>query len=74
MPNSDALAVAIAERDVAWRRYAKHKHEPTLRSLSEFHTYQKAASALRAICPHDRSEDRGYGGASVCCLCGAATE
>jgi len=69
MPN-DALAVAIAERDAAWERYAKYKAEPTLRSLAFYNNYLRSLADLRAICPHDRVEDRGYGGMMVCVLCG----
>jgi len=65
----DALAQAIAARDAAWRQYAKHRQEPTLRSIAEYHQYQRAVAELRAICPHERVEDRSYG-APVCCLCG----
>jgi len=66
---TDALAQAIAERDAAWNRYSKYSTEPTLRNLSFYQDYLEAAASLRAICPHDRFEERGYGTA-VCVVCG----
>lgn len=71
---SDALAAAIAERDAAWQRYSGYKHEPSLRSLGFYEDYLLALSKVRAICPHERAEPRGYGGTPVCVVCGSAVD
>ncbi len=72
MPNDDALAAAIAERDASWERFKARDNgnSDAARVSGAYGSYLKAAKALRTLCPHDRVEERGYGGMMVCVLCG----
>lgn len=73
MTSADALAAAIAARNAAWDEVKRRFDDPDWAIFyGMLDAYAAAAADLRAICPHKRSEERGYG-APVCVVCGDMT-
>ena len=65
----DKFALASALLVVQETKRAIISHEEALNEARL--RYGNALTALRAICPHDRFEERGYG-VPVCVICGIA--